>query len=83
MLRFDVEGFRRFMEFLTEIESSDFHRSNCICGMRGRIAIELHPNGVVMTLDRKEASELRETLAGAWSVLRLASREFWRPHSGN
>lgn len=83
MLRFDPEGFKRFAEFVAELNPSDCRRGNCRCGMRDKIAIELHPTGVVMTLSGKEAKDLREAVRGAWSVLRLTLPEFRGPHSGN
>lgn len=83
MLRFDAEGFKRFAEFVAELNPSDCRRGSCRCGVRDKLAIELHPTGVVMTLNRKEASELREAVQGAWSVLRLTLSEFRGRHSDN
>lgn len=83
MLRFDLEGFKRFAEFVAELNPSDCRRGACRCGVRDKIAIELHPTGVVMTLDRREALDLREAVRSAWSVLRLTLPECRGPHSGN
>lgn len=71
MLCFLPEAFLRFVDFIEGLDSSIFERSHRT-GMTRKLAVELHPTEIIMTLSSDEADELRELVRGAKSVIELA-----------
>lgn len=68
MLRFETDGFRRFIDFFDELNYSLYLSHRCV---RRKLAVELHPTTVILTLNRKEVAEMRQLLHGARSVIDL------------
>jgi hypothetical protein len=64
-------GFDRFVEFVEELSPETIERSGSGLGDRRRLAIELHPTGLCVTVDRRELGQLKELLLGARSYLEL------------
>ncbi len=72
MLSFIPEAFLRFVSFVEEIDQTVFEPRRPGCARK--LAVELHPSIIVMTLSKAEAEELRELVCGARNVIELTGR---------
>lgn len=71
MITMTEAGFDRFVEFVEELTPDSIARSGSGVGAARRLAIELHPTGLCLTVDRFELTELQSLLLGARGYLEL------------
>ena len=71
MLTMTEAGFDRFVEFVEALTPESIARQGSGAGTSRRLAIELHPTGLCLTVDRFELDELQALLLGARGYLEL------------